>query len=210
MNDSRGRRRISGAAVGALALMVAGCSTGTQKIDTPFVPNAAHPAPAGLPDPQSWVFVGRTAYVPGKVLQMTWHKPSPKDPNQWTESFQYEETAGAATNSWQHTVILKLRTTQQYLDSMKTVFQLSCPSGSITPITVADSELLMEMKSGGCPRFGAMDEIDYTRFGRGSVAWIDNDVEHIVYIVKSADMTPAQRQAGISAVTSFAPADAPP
>ncbi len=210
MDDNRGNRPRSGALVGVLALIVASCSATTDKIDTPFVPNAAHPAPAQLPDPQSWVFVGRTAYVPGKVLQMTWHKPSQKDPNQWTESFQYEETGGAATNSWQHTVILKLRTTQQYLDSMKAVSQLVCPSGSFTPITVGDSELLMEMKSGGCPRFGAMDEIDYYRFGRGSFAWIANDVEHIVYIVKSPDMTPAQRQAGISAVTSFDSSNAPP
>ncbi len=209
MDDNRGNRPRSGALVGVLALIVASCSATTDKIDTPFVPNAAHPAPAQLPDSQSWVFVGRTAYVPRQVLQLTWHKPSQKDPNQWSESFQYADTAGSSINPSQYPIVLKIKTPQQYLDWMRAVLQLECPSGSMTPINVGDSELLMEMKSGGCTRFGPMDEIDYLRFNENHF-FEAPDVELIVYIVKSADMTPAQRQAGISAVTSFAASNAPP
>jgi len=142
-------------------------------------------------------------------LQLTWHKPSQKDPNQWTESFQYADTAGSSINPSQYPIVLKIKTPQQYLDWMRAVLKVECPSGSMTPINVGDSELLMEMKSGGCTRFGPMDEIDYLRFNENHF-FEAPDVELIVYIVKSADMTPAQRQAGISAVTSFASSNAPP
>jgi len=203
MNDSRGKRRISGVVVGVLALVVAGCSASTEKIDAPFVANAAHPAPAQLLDSQSWIFVGRTAYVPGKILQMTWHKPSPTDPNQWTESFQYEDIAAPLDGS----TVYQL----QQLHPMKLGDPKLCPSGSITQIM--PGKFLMEIKSGGCPRYGAIDEIDYypaRQRGFYFFAIGPTDTEHVAYIVKSADMTPAQRQAGIAAVTSFDPANAAP
>jgi hypothetical protein len=54
---------------------------------------------------------------------------------------------------------------------------------------------MFEAKSGGCPHYGDVDEIDRYLFGK-------SDLFQLEYTVKAREMTPAQRDAGIKAVSA--------
>ena len=111
-------------------------------------------------------------------------KPREEYPHEWSESFEYQDLPRPAMSP------------QAYLDVFKELQLRGCPSGSVTPMRVSSAELLLEAKSGGCQRFGDQDEIDRFLFGK-------TDMFHMTYMVKTLEMTPEQREAGIKAVTAW-------
>ncbi len=54
---------------------------------------------------------------------------------------------------------------------------------------------MLEAKTGGCPRYGEMDEIDRYLFGK-------SDLFQMAYTVRAREMSPAQRDAGIKSVSA--------
>jgi hypothetical protein len=85
---------------------------------------------------------------------------------------------------------------QKFLEVFKEEHLRQCPSGSVTPVQVSDTEFLFEVKSGGCPHFGDQDEIDRFLF-------TESDAFHLIYTVKAREMTPVQRDVGIAAVNKY-------
>jgi hypothetical protein len=111
-------------------------------------------------------------------------KPAEAPPGDWTESFEYQVVARPSVSP------------AEYLETFKALQSRDCPSATVTPIRVDSAELLLEAKSGGCARYGDQDEIDRLLFGR-------NGLFHMVYSVKSLDMTADQRKVGINAVNDW-------
>jgi hypothetical protein len=111
-------------------------------------------------------------------------KPREEYPHEWSESFEYQDLPRPAMSS------------QEYLDFFKQQQKRACASGSVAPIRVDSTVLLLEAKSGGCERFGDQDEIDCFLFGK-------TDMFHMSYLVKTFEMTPEQREVAIKAVTAW-------
>jgi hypothetical protein len=87
-------------------------------------------------------------------------------------------------------------TPPQFLEKLRQRLSKDCPSASITPITMSDTELLYELKSGGCPGVGDKDEIDRVLFGK-------RDLFSLFYKVNAPEMTSEQRELGIKAITAW-------
>ena len=195
---------------GLTLCLLGGCAT-PDRINMEFDTKSGQPIPVALPHPETWVCLG-TRTVPGKLQTMAWvkpvamaprqyqsgkqsgaaiyqvgvllYKPLEKYPHEWSESFEYQDLPRPAMSP------------QKYLDFFKEQQKRICPSGSVSPISISSTELLLEANSGGCERFGDQDEIDCFLFGK-------TDLFHMNYMVKSREMTPEQREIGIKAVTSW-------
>ncbi len=203
----------AGLAMGVVTLgLLGGCATPDSVRQPVFVLNGGQPIPVGLPHPETWVYLGIQKTSDNKLQSMTWvkpvampsrqyqsgdqskaaidealaqlFKPLEKYPQEYSESFEYQDFPRP------------LKSPQEYIDVLKELQLSGCPSGSVTPIRVSSTELLVEMKSGGCERFGNQDEIDRFLFGK-------TDLFHMNYMVKSPEMTPEQREIAIKAVTSW-------
>lgn len=188
-----------------------GCGT-PDHINMAFDMKSGQPIASGLPHPETWVYLGMQRTSDNKLQALAWVKPvgmiprpnqsgtvssaasaqvaalflKPREeyPHEWSESFEYQDLPRPAMSP------------QAYLDVFKELQLRGCPSGSVTPISVNSTELLLEAKSGGCQRFGDQDEIDRFLFGK-------TDMFHMSYMVKTLEMTPEQRETGIKAVTAW-------
>jgi hypothetical protein len=197
--------------MGSSLCVLSGCAT-PDHINMAFDMKSGQPIASGLPDPETWVYLGMHRTSDNKLQAMTWVKPvamSPRPyqsgsmskaasaqvvaiflkpleqyPQAWSDSFEYQDLPRPAMSP------------QEYLDFFKAQQNRACPSGSVMLIRVNGTELLLEAKSGGCERFGDQDEIDYFVFGR-------TDMFHMSYMVKTFEMTPEQRETGIKAVTTW-------
>jgi hypothetical protein len=140
--------------------------------------------PEGLEEPEKWVFVG-VQEVPGKSRLMTWHKLIGKDPGQYDEIFEF-------TNVQRPPV-----TTAQYLEFANKKSASDCPPAKTEMIKISDNELIVETKVNSPACLGGVhDELDRTLFGA-------HDLFSFVYMVKrTPDMSPAQRTAGMAAITN--------
>lgn len=87
-------------------------------------------------------------------------------------------------------------TPPKYLDKLKSLLSKDCPSASVTTLTLTDTELTVEVKSGGCQSMGDRVDIDRILFGK-------RDLFTILYRVYAPEMTPEQRESGIKAVTAW-------
>jgi hypothetical protein len=169
--------------------------------------------PKGLPQPEAWVYLGKKL-VPGRILNMTWVKPialtSPQNRSQqpsqelgtpaaalalldmpqvasvpeWSELFEYLNLP------------LPAMSPQEYLLGFTENFKRHCPAATVTPILVSGTELLLEMKSGGCDKYGDRAEVDRFFFGKANLF-------HLSYSFKSREMTSAQRDTAIKMLTSW-------
>jgi hypothetical protein len=196
---------------GLALCLLGGCAT-PDHINMNFDMKSGQPIASGLPHPETWVYLGMQRTSDNKLQALTWVKPvgvasrpnhsgtmssaasaqvaalflKPREeyPHEWSESFEYQDLPRPAMPP------------QAYLDVFKELQLRGCPSGSVTPISVSSTELLLEAKSGGCQRFGDQDEIDCFLFGK-------TDMFHMTYMVKTLKMTPEQRETGIQAVTAW-------
>jgi len=193
---------------GLMLCLLGACAT-PDRINMGFDMGSAQPIANGLPHPETWVYLGTQRTSDNKVQAMAWvkpvamhprpyqskpsqasinqalaqlFKPREKYPNEYSELFEYQDLPRPANSP------------QEYLDLFKQQQLQVCPSGSVTPIRMSNTELLFEAKSGGCEHFGDQDEIDCFLFGK-------TDLFHMSYMVKSREMTPEQREIGIKAVT---------
>jgi hypothetical protein len=192
-----------------LAVTVAVSAASPDQIAMDFDTATGQPIASGLSDPGSWVFLG-TKTIPHKLQTMTWVKPDDVAPREsqtldqpaalrvyvqinkardayrgpYSESFEYQNTPRPRG------------TPKQYFDDYKREQVKACPTGTAELMRVSDNELLMEAKSGGCEKFGDQDEIERFIFGRQSLF-------HMIYMVKSRDMTPEQRDAAVKAVSAW-------
>jgi Domain of unknown function (DUF4410) len=185
----------------------------SDRIGLAFDMQSGQLIPSGLPHPENWVYLGIKT-VPGKVRNMTWVKPADMPPRQyqrgspsldhqnagvalalldkpqvgsapeWSELFEYLEMRRPAMSA------------QEYLVGFTEQLKSRCPSSSVTPILVSSTELLLEIKSGGCELYGDRDEIDCFLFG-------ETHQFNISYVVKSREMNPEQRESGVTAVTTW-------
>lgn len=196
---------------GLTLCLLGGCAT-PDHINMTLDMKSGQPIASGLPHPETWVYLGMQRTSDNKLQSLTWVKPvamSPRPyqsgsmsdaasaqvvalflkprqeyPHPWSESFEYQDLPRPAISP------------QAYLEVFKELQLRACSSGSVTPIRVDSTELLLEAKSGGCERYGDQDEIDCFLFGR-------TDMFHMSYMVKTLEMTPEQREAGIKAVTEW-------
>lgn len=176
--------------------------------------NTGQLIPIELPHPETWICLGIKRASNGALLQALWVKPiamTPRDivgsshaeakaayvqanrecgkplvlsPPPHSESFEYLDfTRGSSTPA-------------TFLEKLQQRLSKDCPSASLTPITMNDTELLYEIKSGGCPPVGEQEEIDRVLFGK-------RDLFSMFYKVNAHEMTPEQREAGIKAVTAW-------
>jgi len=200
--------------VGLTLCLLDGCAT-PDRINMAFDMKTGQPIASGLPHPETWVYLGMQRTSDNKLQALAWVKPvrmtprpnqsdvtgrmsnaasmkvvalflKPREeyPHAWSESFEYQDLPRPAMLP------------QAYLDVFKELQLRGCPSGSVTPINVSSTELLLEAKSGGCQRFGDQDEIDCFLFGK-------TDMFHMTYMVKTLEMTPEQRAVAIKAVTAW-------
>lgn len=162
----------------------AGKNCGPPSSGTMTIEQAGKCIPVGLEEPEKWVFVG-VQDVPGKSRLMSWHKVIGKDPGQYDELFEF-------TNVQRPPV-----TTAQYLEFVNKKSASDCPSAKVETIKISDNELILETKVTSPACIGGIhDELDRTLFGA-------HDLFSFVYMVKrTSDMTPAQRAAGMVAITS--------
>ncbi|HUA38178.1 MAG TPA: hypothetical protein VMA35_07225 [Candidatus Sulfopaludibacter sp.] len=188
-----------------------GCAT-QDHINMSFDLKSGQPIASGLPHPETWVYLGMQRTSDNKLQALAWVKPvgmiprsiqsgamssadsvqaaalflKPREeyPHEWSESFEYQDLPRPAMSP------------QAYLEVFKELQLRGCPSGSVTPISVSSTELLLEAKSGGCQRFGDQDEIDRFVFGK-------TDTFHMTYMVKTLEMTPEQREVAIKAVAMW-------
>lgn len=191
--------------------LLGGCAT-QDHINMACDLKSGQPIASGLPHPETWVYLGMQRTSDNKLQALAWVKPvgmtprpnqsgtmssaasaqvaalflKPREeyPHEWSESFEYQDLPRPAMLP------------QAYLDFFKAQQKRACPSGSVTPIIVNSTELLLEAKSGGCQRFGDQDEIDCFLFGK-------TDMFHMTYMVKTLEMTPEQREVAIKAVTAW-------
>jgi hypothetical protein len=184
-----------------------------DKIGLSFEMSGGQLIPRGLPQPEAWVYFGKTM-VPGKALDMTWVKPVVMPPRQdqsdnppldnenseaalallerpqvgkapeWSECFEYLDLPLPAISP------------QEYLVGFTEHLESRCPTASVIPIRVSSTDLLLEIKSGGCELYGDQAEIDCFLFGK-------TDLFHMTYSVKSRELTPEQRETGIKLVTTW-------
>ena len=196
---------------GLTLCVLGGCAT-QDHINMACDLKSGQPIASGLPHPETWVYLGMQRTSDNKLQALAWVKPvgmtprpnqsgtmssaasaqvaalflKPREeyPHEWSESFEYQDLPRPAMSP------------QAYLDVFKELQLRSCPSGSVTPISVSSTELLLEAKSGGCQRYGDQDEIDRFLFGQ-------TDMFHMTYMVKTLEMTPEQHEAGIKAVTAW-------
>jgi len=141
-------------------------------------------AQSGLENPDRWVF-GGVAFVPNQSRELKWHKLVGTDPSHYDEIFESV------------TVKKPPLTPSQYLDFIRQVAARSCPSATVTPISVTDNELVLEIKvsSGACIG-GIHDELDRDIFG-------SYNLFTFVYTAKNTtNMSAAQRQAGMAAISA--------
>ena len=199
------------ASIGLTLCLLDGCAT-PDHINMAFDMKSGQPIASGLPHPETWVYLGMQRTSDNKLQALAWVKPmgmaprpiysgsmskaasaqvvalflKPREeyPHAWSESFEYQDLPRPAMSP------------QEYLDFFKAQQKRACPSGSVTPIRVNSTELLLEAKSGGCERFGDQDEIDCFLFGK-------TDMFHMSYMVKTLEMTPEQHEIGIKAVTAW-------
>lgn len=167
-------------AVCALALslsLLSGCAP-SDSMRMAFDTKGGQPVPQGLPEPEKWTYLGAQT-IPGRMQAMAWEKPGAV-----REKFEYQDLPRPDLSP------------QKYLEDFKARQAQACPSFSVTPLRVTEKELLLKVTSGGCARFGEMAEIDRYIFGK-------TDLFHMSYMVTARDLTAAQRDAGIKAVTAW-------
>jgi hypothetical protein len=195
--------------LGLLTLGVPATSDAADRISMEFNVESGQPIANGLTTPESWVFLG-TQTIPKKMQTMTWVRPigmAPREvrhleqseavkvyvlvgkpresfPGEYSESFEYQDLARPRG------------TPQQYFEVFKQQQLQACPAGTVALVSVSDTELLLEAKSGGCERFGDQAEIDRFLFGK-------RDLFHMVYSVKSREMTAEQHAAAMKAVAAW-------
>jgi hypothetical protein len=158
-------------------------ATVPDKIEWRFNRSGKDLIPAGLPNPEQWVALEKDADSSGRPSAMTWVRHSGKDPGEWTEMFGYHDLPQEGISP------------REFFDQFKAGQARQCPSGTVSLIELSDTELMFEAKSGGCPHYGDVDEIDRYLFGK-------SDLFQMEYTVKAREMTPAQRDAGIKAVSA--------
>jgi hypothetical protein len=160
-----------------------GAAAVPDKIEWSFNNNGKDRIPDGLPNPEQWVALEKDADSSGRPSAMTWVRHSGKDPGEWTEMFGYHDLPQEGISP------------REFFDQFKAGQARQCPSGSVSLIELSDNELMFEAKSGGCPHYGDVDEIDRYLFGK-------SDLFQMEYTVKAREMTRAQRDTGIKAVSA--------
>lgn len=171
-----------------LGLFATGCSAGATEphpIAVPFHTESltkGRAVPAKLQNQEKWVLVDHQV-VAGKFERMTWHKLADRDhPEKWSESFEYDDMPRVPLSP------------RRFLDFEKQSYAKQCPSGTVTPIAVSDTELTVETKP--CGPLGEQDEIDRFMFGK-------QDTFDVTYIVTAAEMISAQREQGLAALAAW-------
>lgn len=195
--------------MGMLTLGAPPTSKAADRIFMQFDVDSGQPIANGLTNPGSWVFLG-TRTIPNKMQTMTWVRPIGMTPREVRHLDQKEAVkvyvligkpresfSGEYSESFEYQDLARPRgKPQQYFDAFKQQQLQACPSGIVAPISVNETELILEAKSGGCERFGDQDEIDRFLFGR-------RDLFHMVYSVKLREMTAEQHAAAMKAVTAW-------
>jgi len=193
----------------ALMLCAAGSAASADSVLMDFDTSSGQPIASGLPNPETWVYLG-TQTIPGKMQTMMWVKPTGVPPREVHKDDQTlfskaigmlgkarENYAGDYSESYEYQDLRRPKgSPQQFFEAFKQQQLQSCPTGTVTLISVSATELLLQATSGGCERFGDQDEIDRFLFGK-------RDMFHMVYMVKARAMTTEQRESGIRAVSTW-------
>jgi len=153
-----------------------------QKTGTGTVQSAlARPVPQGLQDPDQWVLVTQN-YIPNVARTLVWHKiADPKHPERFSESFEFVNTP-------------RTLSPEASLEKLRESNAKTCPTGVVKVISLTETDLTAETRP--CGPLGEEDSIS---------RWISgaHDTFYVSYNVKAAEMTPAQRQQGLAAVSAW-------
>ena len=184
----------------AVPLLAAGCEA-PDRMALTFRTETGQPVPSGLDEPSRWVYVGDQT-IPDTAKIMAWAetpaeksakapaKPSGSKrngkaaPADWVAWFEYQDLPKPAVGP------------DQYLAYFKAQEAANCPSGTVTPVKVDKTELLLEARSGGCTRFGTQSEVD--RF-----VFADTRMFHMVYAVRAPSLSASDRRAALQAVNAW-------
>jgi hypothetical protein len=169
--------------------------------------------PKELPHPETWICLGSKWDSEKALRQVVWVKPLTMTPRALTN----RPKGDAAVDQLNAQLLQPLElpppphseefeyldlfrrwgeTPPKYLEKLKNLLSKDCPSASVTPLTMTDTELMVEVKSGGCQSIGGRVDIDRILFGK-------RDLFTILYRVNAPEMTPEQRESGIKAVTAW-------
>src|SRR5260370_29039190 len=148
-----------------------GAAAVPDKIEWSFNNNGKDRIPDGLPNPEQWVALEKDADSSGRPSAMTWVRHSGKDSGEWTEMFGYHDLPQEGISP------------REFFDQFKAGQAPQCPSGTGSLIKLSVTELMFEAKSGGCPHYGEVDEIDRYLFG-------ESDLFQMEYTDNALEMTP--------------------
>lgn len=166
--------------------------------------------PLGLPHPETWICLGMNTTSNKAVLRAVWVKPAAMPPRETPSDRKAAADRAIAycsrpltsfpekiAESFEFRHLSRNRDTpSQLFESLKQALAKECPSVSITLTTLSDTELLYEVRSGGCPAVGDQDQINRLVFGR-------HELYSLFYKVNAAEMSSEQRELGIKALTAW-------
>ena len=169
--------------------------------------------PKELPHPETWICLGSRTDSDKALRQVVWVKPLTMTMRDLANRPKGESASDQMTAQFlkplelpppPHSELFEYldlfrrwgETPPKYLAKLKNLLSRDCPSAIVTPITMTETELMVEVKSGGCQSMGDRVDIDRLLFGK-------RDLFTILYRVNAPEMTPEQRESGIKAVTAW-------